>query len=550
MPILLKSQRTDEAKALMKSHEQLWDKQNQFRQTGESLRKLILPNQSEIDLFSSIQGQERTNHVYDSTATMAAPRFAAHLAGNVTPSRIQSFDFEAPTHDLDSLSTEAKNWLQDEPKSLFAAQQESNYFGEILKFWLDVVVFGTGAMFSDEHPHRKGGFFFHTVPFGSYALDESIVGLIARFDRRFDWPLSRIVERWGLENVHPIWQAHVKQDPFQVKRIIQVTRLAQDIDRSFGVPQKRAVATYYIDPEHAYILEVGSYHEMPYQVGRWYQAAGEDLGRGCGHDVLADIRSKNEITRLALNNLALSVHPPWAARHEGVLGQPIVRPNSLTWVMQQGDLAPMPNQARLDIQAYGQDQLANSINRAFFQDIINVTQQLPQGKTPISATQINENIDRMLPIIGPYLSKIEHEFILPQLTRLFNIRVRAGQVQPLPGDLQELFSARGGVIHVNIKGPIAKAIKKTNLDSMDAVMTRAMSVSQLYPELRHEFNIGRTARLWVEGENAPIEILNTEEEKQDILEQEAQAAAEAQEDQGIKDASEVIKNVGDIPRGV
>ena len=88
MPFSPTSQDLQFTKGLQRSFQQLWDKNNQWRTTGEQIRKLVLPNHSELDVHQMVQGMERTHTTHSSTATIAAPRSAAHLAGNVTPQRI------------------------------------------------------------------------------------------------------------------------------------------------------------------------------------------------------------------------------------------------------------------------------------------------------------------------------------------------------------------------------------------------------------------------------------------------------------------------------
>ena len=547
MPFSPTSQDLQFTKGLQRSFQQLWDKNNQWRTTGEQIRKLVLPNHSELDVHQMVQGMERTHTTHSSTATIAAPRSAAHLAGNVTPQRIQWFTFDPPTQDPQLLEDEDTDWLQDNPAMMFRSLQSSNFFGEIMKNWLSLLVYGTGAIMSDEHPLMKGEYYFQTIPYGTYVIDEGDYGQLIRFDREIEWSLSKMVDKWKIDALHPTWQAEYKQNPFQVKRIIQIIKVANELDHMKGVPNGRKVASYFIDPVNCHLLEIGSYHEMPVHVGRWFQAAGEDMGRGPGHEVLADIRSDNEIARLALNNLALGTFPPQIGKHEGVVTEAILRPASMIWVMEQGDLQSWKNEARLDIQAYGQERLQASINRAFFQDLINVTSQQPQGKTPISATQVNANIEVMLPIIGPYLSKMEHEQIIPLLNRCFQIKIRARKVEPLPPNLASLMEQMGGMINLNIKGPIARAIQKTNLDSIDSVITRVNTISPIWPEIKDEINIPRTVKMWVLGENAPSEMMNTQEEKEQIQQARAEQMARQQQDQDVMGASEVLKNIGSIP---
>ena len=533
---------------LLKNHQQLWDKQNIWRTTGESLRHYIRPNDTEINTIDQTEGRERFDRVYSSTAVIAAPRLASHLTANVTPSKLQWFNYEAPTEDVQDLTSDDRDWLQDEALKIFKSIQSSNFGGEILKFWLEATVYGTGAIQSMEHPKLGGEFLFHTIPYGEYVMDEGEDGLVSRFDREFRWTLDKIVQKWGMDNISPNWQRDFEHNPFQLKQLVQMIKPSQKEDHQFGVPSNRPWAFYVMDMQNKHILEASGFQEHPVHVGRWFQAAGEDLGRGPGHDVLADIRSDNEIARLGLNNLAISVYPPMIAKHEGVLGQPVLRPAALNWVMEQGDLVPWQNAARLDLQQYGQQLLKLSIDRAFYQDLINITQNQPQGKTPISATQINANIDIMLPIIGPFLAKIEHEMMIPMLNRLNGIKQRAGKVTDLPPGLLAMLQAAGGLLGLQIKGPIARAIKKQQADAVDAVITRFNSVSAVWPEFVDKVNVDRVGKIWVDAENAPIEMLNTEDEEQAIRDQRAKAKEQAQENQDLLDASQVAKNTSGIPQ--
>jgi hypothetical protein len=70
----------------------------------------------------------------------------------------------------------------------------------------------------------------------------------------------------------------------------------------------------------------------------------------------------------------------------------------------------------------------------------------------------------------------------------------------------------------------------------------------VWPEFVDKVNVDRVGKIWVDAENAPIEMLNTEDEEQEIRDQRAQAQQQAQEDQDILNASQVAKDTGGIPQ--
>jgi Na+-transporting NADH:ubiquinone oxidoreductase subunit NqrC len=121
-------------------------------------------------------------------------------------------------------------------------------------------------------------------------------------------------------------------------------------------------------------------------------------------------------------------------------------------------------------------------------------------------------------------------------------------VNDLPPGLLVMLEASGGLLGLQIKGPIARAIKKQQADAVDAVITRFNSVSAVWPEFVDKVNVDRVGKIWVDAENAPIEMLNTEDEEQEIRDQRAQAQQQAQEDQDILNASQVAKDTGGIPQ--
>ncbi len=52
--------------------------------------------------------------------------------------------------------------------------------------------------------------------------------------------------------------------------------------------------------------------------------------------------------------------------------------------------------------------------------------------------------------------------------------------------------------------------------------------------------------MWVDGENAPLDMSNSDDEIKEIQEARQAQAAQQQEDQGIMGASEVMKNMAPV----
>lgn len=530
------------AELLARDHDMLW-RQSNWRNAWQDLKTYMVPDAQDITISRSLGGQINNREVYDSTAIEAASRLASSLTGIITSPSAQWFNFTFG-EGLVRLSTSSREWLQKAAIRTFLAMQRSNFAVEMLMAHLQLVVFGTTAMYIREHPLEPGNILFETLPIGSYRVQDGVDRRVDTVHRDIELSLKQLFQHQQEDGweIHPERIKEFETKPFKTIKVLHCIYPKDQVQHELDEDKFSSV---YIDVEKKHIMVTEGFKDPPIVVSRWMTAGrGEEYGRSPGFKALPDTLTLNKAEEYGLRSWAKAVDPPVLALHQSVLGTPDLRPSRLTYILEQGALAPFPHNPNIQVDAVNRERKIQSIRSIFLQDLI---QFLPgEGLTPPTATQISAQQDILLQVAGPELTRQEYEFYDPAVSRVFKLQMRAGEIPPPTQEIQELALSLGIPVDVKFEGPIARAKRRNKAQAVDTMLGWAGQMAQLYPSITDNFHADRAATLRTSLEGAPLEILTTDEEKAKTREDRQKQLQQQQQQEALAAGSQTVKNLGGI----
>ena len=490
----------------------------------QEISEVIIPRRSDI-VVKQQEGGQRERRLFDSTAVSANERLAGSIAGTVTPSTFQWFDPIVPELYTIPIPTAVEAFAGAVGKDMFRTLQASNFDVAVQEMYQDLVAFGTGAMFISDA--GRGTIKARTLNPGEYMIDTNSDGEVIKVIRLIRMTIRELITTWGLDALSPL-----VRDPLEAgnkkllyKEVEIMHWIAYRNDEPFGFPVDTfPIASIYVDITHKHLVKKSGFHEWPCPVVRWSSTSGERYGRGPGFTSLPDVLSLNRAEELSLRAWAKAIEPPIIAIHDGILSQPDFRPSRMNYVNMEGALSYLEPKTRLDIETVKREDKRRSIWNIYFMDQV---QFIPErGKTPPSAEEVRARLNIMLQIVGPQLVRLEKEFLVPTLERVFGIRSRSGLLPPAPPQVFEYAKRVGSTMQIQFIGPVARAKRQAEAGVIDTFVNFVGATAQIQPDIIDNVDFDETLRERARIDQVPRKLIKAKEQVEQVREQRAQQEAQ------------------------
>jgi len=197
---------------------------------------------------------------------------------------------------------------------------------------------------------------------------------------------------------------------------------------------------------------------------------------------------------------------------------------------------PQVDHLRLDIK-----EKEERVHKAFYADLFLMLSQ--SDRRQITATEILEQKEEKLLMLGPVLERINDEALDPIIDRVFDIADRKGLIPPAPPELQ------GIPLKIEYVSILAKAQKAVSTQSMDVTAAFITNLSSFMPEALDKLNPDEMIEEYARAKGAPPSMIRTDEEAAVIRQQRAEARqAQMQQEQAVQ-AAESASKLGNTPIG-
>jgi hypothetical protein len=347
------------------------------------------------------------------------------------------------------------------------------------------------------------------------------------------------VDRFGESRVHEkVRDAFLnpnRQKRFEIIHAILPNRYAQAAALfAFDLPY----LSVYIDKENKQVLSISGFNEQPFMAARFYKMPQEIYGRGPGSIALPDLNMLQEMMRTTLRGAQKIVDPPLMMPDQGFITPPNTAPGRVNYfrsgTLETDRIVPLITQGRPDI---GLDLIQNVQNRVreiFFVDQL----QLNIGPQ-MTATEVMQRTEEKQRLMGPVIGRASTELLSPLLIRCFNLLVRQNKIPPPPAVVQEL----GAEFQIVYTSPIFKAQEQVAANNMTRMYQTLLPLLSANPSVLQAFHPQRTVEYVGEMFNINKKVFRTEEEMQQLMEQQAQAAVAEDQARQLKDTGIGVRNL-------
>jgi hypothetical protein len=511
---------------LMKRADLARQKRDAFASMMRDVYRYAMP---ERDSWSGYgYGQDRRVLVWDSTATVAAGRFANRVQQNLVPAGQRFARLTLPPELADRAAAQAlQEDLERLTERLFRHIHTSN-FDQVANEWAQDLCAGTGAILVENGRHaqrrRIGPLLrFQSVPSSLVSFDEGPFGLVEGvfYDQRLP---ARLIPA-------AILKAE-RDEPEKMIDLVQCTHYEPDQDRwAFEVILKDS---------RTCILE-RYYRTNPWIITRWIKAPGETHGRGPLTQALPDIRMLNYLMERAALSAGFATEGAWTATDDGVTNPDTIRiaPGAVIPVRSNGGpMGPslkgleMPGNFQLN-QAI-REELKTTIRQVMFDDPLP-----PEVQAGLTATEVIERVRRFQQDTGAF-ARLQAEFVTPLIARVLDILEDAGELAE-PEFAGIMDAVKQDAVRVLATGPLAQAQDRADVQAVMQGLTAFAAMGQLGGELiANTYDMDKVGPYVAERMGTPHQLLLNDEDRKKRREEQAKA----QQQQAAMQSPAVAQAVG------
>lgn len=433
------------AESFLKRYDKANRRKNHWRQLYQDAYKFSLPQRETFNKYS--EGQSKLDHMFDSTATDCAHKFASKLQSGTTPSFKKWCDFQPGSQVTNKRA--AREQLSKARDTMFEVLFETNFDTQVTEHHLDLAI-GTGALLVQE---GRGGMdiVFEAVPMSQLVFEQGPFGKPETVFREFKVPLRNIEAMWPKASLSREMQIKKAENPDAEINIVEGTlqRFNMTGDTLSWDYEYLVVAK-----NEKHIIFSDEFEVSPWIITRWMLVPGEIYGRGPILTALPDIKTLNASVELILRNAAMAVAGAYTVAHDGVMNleNMMIGPGTFIPVLyNQGPngrvIEPLPRTGDFDIAQIIIKDLQEKIQRALFVNPIGGLDQ------PVrSATEIGYRQADLAETIGSAFGRIQHEFIKPLVRRILYILDKKGIIEIDPS-----IKLDGRIVQVRVMSPLAEA---------------------------------------------------------------------------------------------
>ena len=512
-----------------------------FNTTWERIARVVLP--SSVGFVTTYApGTNINQDIFDSTAQLALPRFAAALDTLVTPQTNRWHQLQPLEKQLKRSAAVAR-FMSGLNDLLFSVRYSprAGFASRAFETYMSMGAFGNGVLYIHD---ARPGIRYISVHLSEIWFDEDHNGVIDTAYWVHEYTQRQAVQKWGDKLPKEITDDAAKNPDRKVKFCKAVyPRAERNTARKDAKNMKFASVTFLCE-RGCTIVEESGYRTFPFAVARDVTSPREVYARGAAERALADILTLNEMSKTSLRYGQLVTDPPWMAADADSLDPFSVRNGAINYGYLSPDgqerIKPLRPQGDPGFSLELADQRRQAINGAF---LVNLFQVLVEtGSDRMTATEVMQRVQEKGALLGPIGGRLRTEFLGPMIEREIDILFHAGVIDP--ASVPEELVRAGGGIDVEYDSPLTRAMKAEEgvgiLRTLETISNTAAQVAAADQEraarMVRKVNYERAHERLAEINGAPPDIFFSDEE----LEEQEQAKQPQVEAQQLLQAAPVI----------
>lgn len=508
--------RLERRKGLRQPFEPGWGEcfEHTFPERGAGLNGAIVTPQD---------SQAKKVRILDDTAADSARILASGMVSGTTPANSRWFGLDAGQETDDE-----KRWLDDAAQTIFENIHASNFDAGIFEGMIDLTGAGWFVLYIDQKP--EGGYLFEHWPIAQCWISASKpAGLIDTIDREVELTVEQVVQKYGIDNVSTQTRDAYLNEKFDDKVRIVHSIYPRALHLVGGKRNKNLpFASCHVEMATKHLLRESGYHEFPCVVPRWMVAPGSAYATGPLSQALGSIRTINDIKRLELANMDMTVCGMFIAEDDGVLNPRSIKvgPRRVIVANSVDSMKELKGGGDFNVTFTAEERLQAQIRKIMLAD-----QLQPQEGPAMTATEVNVRVQLIRQLLGPIYGRLQAEYLKPMIDRCFGIAYRAGALGEPPESL------KGRVFNVTYISPLARAQKMEEAAAVTQYVSETMQLAQADPELMDTIDLIEAQKVRGEAYGVPSRVMRSEKK---ILEIRAKRQAQQEQQQQQAMQTEII----------
>lgn len=533
------AQATDSrAEYVLQRQSQLENDRSTFDAHWKEVAERVLPRQDEFLQKRTVEGDKRTEKIFDATALLALDRAASAIDSLISP-QTQVYHRLEPEDERLVEDRAVKLYLDGLTKQLFRARYRpsANFASQAHECYVTQMAFGTMAMFVDDYVGI--GMRYKSIALSDMYIAENHAGIVDYWHRKIRLSARAAIQKWG-ERALPeaIIKANEKE-PFRKFDFIHCVKPNEDRKSNAKDYRGMPYSSYYVSCEGKKVVSEGGYRTAPYAVSRHVTSPNETYGRSPAMMVLPDIKMVNEMEKTIIRAAHKIVDPPLLLYGDGILNAFNARPNALNYggVDEQGRqlVHPMKTGSNLPIALEMTEQKRKVINDAFYVTLFQILVQNPQ----MTATEALIRAQEKGQLLAPTVGRTQSEFFGPIIDRELDILSAAGNLPPMPESLKRT----GGGVKAVYTSPLARLRRAEDGVAIMRTIEALAPIAQVQPDVYDRFDPDMILEELAEINGVPERVMRSREEMLQRRGEREQAAQAQQTLEGANVAANAAKNL-------
>lgn len=476
--------------------------------------------------FPHIPGQINNGaQKFDSTATLAIPKWASAIDGLTTP---KTQKWHGLTLTDPNLARKYKVYLEQARDVLFARRYaaKSNFTNANYEALKTVGHYG-GAPFSvTRDPLRPKGVLYKTWPIKEFYIDQNFQGDIDTYFRVYTTTVRQAIQEFGEENLPLDMKLCKNLD--QTFDILHAVFPNDEFDPASLMSMKKKVASVYVSCKSGEIIEESGFDLCPFLYQRYdvVPSLQDPYGYSPLMLCLPEVRDLNAMVRDNLRVGNRVGNPTLLMSEDDIINRDQIRPGVIVpeGLDANGNARVKPLELpgnipfTLEFIKGFREVVQQTFGLDLFQILIN--------KPDMTATEVLQRAQEQATLMTPTTSRREKEFLGPMVEIELDLAFKQGDMPEMPQELIEALSSGDVDFSVEYESPIRRAQEADNGTAVLRVLQSATALQAFDPSVKNKINASRTLDILGEVWGAPAEMFNTPEEKasMDMNDQQAQQA--------------------------
>ena len=523
--------------ALMRRRGDLERQRSNWLNHWEDLARMMLPRRGGF-LGQAVDGERRTEQIFDGTAMQAARGLANALSSMLRPEGEQWLFIRAADDALNE-DDEVRAWIARAEERLTGAMlnPKARFREAMGEADADLVVFGSAIVFTGRSRNLD------RLTYQSVHLRDALVGRDSEGNpdtlfREQRLSVSQAVGRFGKDALSEKLRRRVENENNLDEKVVfdHIVTPRPDGDTEATLARNMPFAELWVERDTMKVVAEGGFREFPFAVPRWDTSSGEDYGRSPGMVALPDALTSQSMGETILVAGQRAADPPLFAPNDGAFDAVNTFPGGISYydvetaVQVRGNpFFPLDTGMNLPIGRDMQNDTREQIRQAFFRNVFNLPVEGPQ----MTATEVLQRKEEFIREIGPVFGRLETDYIAPIVERSFNVMLRAGSFDPIPEVLQ------GREVRFEFESPVKKIRQEAQATSANAWAQQILGLAQAKPEALDLIDVDGLARFAAEALNLPDQVTASRDGVEALRQARAQAQQQAQQAQQVEQAAAV-----------